>query len=156
MAFTPTTPVTGAAVVGKTNPTYTITEGDQPSLVSRQWYVSAVGGTQMGVDIHTREAPFTVAFFRPGALAPMPGVGPNGLLGKVTRDVWKLVFRKGGTPSVGSDFIPFYKPDIIRVELDFSTLRDDVQRGALISMAFGFLFQNSAAIESAISNGTVK
>lgn len=154
--FTPTSPITGSTVTGLTTPTYTIIEDSQPNLVSRQWYVSALGGTQTGVSINSVEKPFTISFFRPEALAVPPGVGTGGLLGKIGRNAWKIVVRKGGVPDVGSSFIPYYKPEFVRLEINLSSLSNAAERKALWSAFVGFVWGNSDALYTCFLAGSTK
>lgn len=61
MPFSPDLTTSGAAVgTGFTTPTYTLVADLPPDTNSRQWYVSAKGGTQpVGVRVHSAGDPFT-------------------------------------------------------------------------------------------------
>lgn len=103
MSVSITSPVTGAAQTGFTSPTYTVSEQSSgPSAHSRQWIVTACGGTQSGVDAHSISNPFTVTLQSP---ATLKGVGqPNGVtgvLGQQPRNKYILRVRKGGVPLAG-------------------------------------------------------
>lgn len=103
MSVSLTSPVTGAAVTGFTSPTYTLTSDSAPNAYSKQWAVTALGGTQPGsVDTHSISNPWTVTVERP---ANFRGVGtPNpvtGTLGVQPRNVFKIRFRKGMLPLSG-------------------------------------------------------
>ena len=87
MSFTLTSPVTGGAQTGFTSPTYTIVSDTAPDNNGKQVAVSAIGGTQSGVTIHSVASPFTITFARPKsfkAAAPNP---VNGRLSNVPRNV---------------------------------------------------------------------
>lgn len=102
MAFTPTTPVTGAAITGLTSPTYTLTLDNPPSPQGKQYYVSALGGTQTGVSAHSASRPFTVSAFRPAAIQQLPAVNPvNGTLPRVPMNTYKWITRKSVIPLTG-------------------------------------------------------
>lgn len=103
MSVSLTSPVTGASVDDLTSPTYTLTEDSaSPNAHSKQWAVTALGGTQSGVDSHSISNPFTITIERP---AQFRGVGqPNpvtGVLGNQPRNVFKVRLRKGLTPLSG-------------------------------------------------------
>lgn len=61
MPFSPDLTTSGAAVgAGFTTPTFTLVADLAPDVNSRQWYVSAKGGTQpSGVRVHSAGDPFT-------------------------------------------------------------------------------------------------
>lgn len=103
MSVSLTSPVTGAAVTGFTSPTYTLTADSAPNSYSKQWAVTALGGTQPSdVDTHSISNPFTITVERP---ANFRGVGqPNpvtGSLGVQPRNVFKVRIRKGMLPLSG-------------------------------------------------------
>ena len=61
MAISLTSPITGAAVTGLTSPTYTVAVDTPPNTWSKQWAVTALGGTQTGVDTSSSASrPFTL------------------------------------------------------------------------------------------------
>jgi len=66
--FNPSSPVTGQAVTGLTSPTFTLAADTPVSLYERQWYVSALGGTQTGVAAHSADRPFTLRTKRPSVI----------------------------------------------------------------------------------------
>lgn len=100
MAFAPSSPVTGATVSGLTSPTYTISSDVAPSVNGKQYAVTALGGTQTGVDVNSVSKPFTHTFFRPLALRTLPQANPvTGLVKNVPINTYKLVSRKGMAPS---------------------------------------------------------
>lgn len=97
----PSSPVTGSTVSGLTSPTYTITADLAPAANGKQWYVSALGGTQTGVNVHSTSNPFTVAIFRPNVIKLLGAVDQNGQLTRVPKNTVSLVFRKGAVPLTG-------------------------------------------------------
>lgn len=56
MTISLTTPVTGAAQTGLTSPTYTHVVDTPPNAYTKQYAVTALGGTQTGVDVHGRRS----------------------------------------------------------------------------------------------------
>lgn len=102
MSFAPSTPVTGAAVTGLTSPTYTIAADTAPTQFGKQYVVTALGGTQTDVSVHSVASPFLVSLTRPSAFKPLSLVNPStGRLTSVPRNAWKMIFMKGATPLDG-------------------------------------------------------
>lgn len=107
MSFAPSTPVTGAAVTGLTSPTYTIAADTAPSQFGKQFVVTALGGTQTDVSVHSVASPFLVSLTRPASFKPLSLVNPaTGRLTSVPRNVWKMIFMKGATPLDGQAPVP--------------------------------------------------
>lgn len=101
MSFAPSSPVSGTAVTGLTTPTYTLTLDNPPSPQGKQYYVSALGGTQTGVVVHSASRPFTVSAFRPAAIQQLPAVNPQGALPRVPVNSYKWITRKSVLPLTG-------------------------------------------------------
>jgi len=100
MAFSPGSPITGAAVTGLTTPTYTIALDGVTFNNGKQYAVTALGGTQTGVDVNTVSKPFTIAFFRPQVLRALPAANPTtGIVRDVPVNKYSLVLRKGAQPA---------------------------------------------------------
>lgn len=100
MAFSPSSPVTGGAQTGFTSPTYTLTSDTAPDATGRQYAITALGGTQTGATAHSASSPFTMTMFRPKVFKALGTPDPNtGVYYKVSKNTWKLIFRKGATPA---------------------------------------------------------
>lgn len=99
MSFTLTSPITGGAQTGFTSPTYTLATDTAPSNTGKQYAVSAIGGTQAGVDVASSPSrPFTITLSRPPVLRQLPGVNAvTGLLPSVPNNVYTILARKGVT-----------------------------------------------------------
>ena len=155
MAFAPTTPITGAAQTGLTSPTYTIAQDANPDTNGKQYYVSALGGTQTGVLAHSVAAPFTLAMFRPKALKSLAPVNPvTGVLRSIPMNTYKVNTRKGMLPLAGQS----YKTGIITSTLDIpagADLADPLSVRAMISAHIGLLSQISDALGSSVLTGTI-
>lgn len=155
MAFAPSTPVTGAAQTGLTTPTYTIAADSAPDNNGKQYYVSALGGTQTGVLAHSVAAPFTVSMFRPKALKTLTPVNPvTGVLRSVPMNTYKVITRKGVIPLAGQS----YKTAIIRTDLDVpagADLADPLSLRAAISAHIGLLNQISSSLGDSVLTGTL-
>lgn len=107
MAFAPSTPVTGATVSGLTSPTYTIAQDSVVAPNQKQYVVSALGGTQTDVSVHSVSSPFLVSVTKPAVFKPLSMIDPRtGRLTSVPRNVWKMIFLKGATPLAGQATVP--------------------------------------------------
>lgn len=152
MTISLSSPITGLAQTGLTSPTYTLTADVAPSANSKQWAVTALGGTQTGVIAHSVSAPFTVTFFRPQNPQVLGPVDPvTGVLRKVPMNIYKMVVRKGAVPLSGQA----YKTAILRVEMEVPAGADTADAEnirAMLSAGFGALSQISSGIgDTAVS-----
>lgn len=155
MAFAPTTPITGSTQTGLTSPTYTITADQAPDANGKQYYVSALGGTQTGVNAHSVAAPFTCSMFRPKVLKTLQPVNPvTGVLRNVPMNVYKVITRKGVLPLAGQS----YKTGHITSEIACpagSDLADAVSLRAMLSCHIGLLTQLSNELGNSVTTGTI-
>jgi hypothetical protein len=155
MSFAPTSPVTGAAQTGLTSPTYTIVQDNAPDTNAKQYYVSALGGTQTGVLAHSVAAPFTLAMFRPRTFKYLAPVSPTtGVLRSVPVNTYKVITRKGVVPLAGQSF----KNAVITTNLDIpagADVADPLSLKAAIAAHIGLLSQISAGIGDTAINGVL-
>lgn len=146
MTISVTSPVTGSAQTGLTNPTYTLTVDTPPNAQSKQWAVTALGGTQTSVDVHSASKPFTLTAMRPANIRVAPIPNPTtGVMGPAPRNVYSVMVRKGLTPGVNQN------PQISVFRVDFSVvsgadLVDPEDIRAAVSLLIGALNQQSAGI----------
>lgn len=99
MAFSPSSPITGAAQTGFTSPTYTFVADVAPDVNGKQNAITALGGTQTGVTAHSVSSPFTQTFTRPRVVRGLPAIGVNGQYSNVPNNTYKLLSRKGVLPA---------------------------------------------------------
>lgn len=96
MTIAVASPIVGATTyTGLTNPTYTIAADQATVLNGKAYVVTALGGTQTGVEVSSASNPFTLEFNRPLNLRVLPAVNANGQLGNVPKNVWVVKGRKG-------------------------------------------------------------
>lgn len=96
MSFGPSSPVTGASVTGLTSPTYTLTSMSGPNNQSTQYAVTALGGTQTGVEAHSVSKPFTITAETPANYRALGTPNPvTGVISNIPRNVSKIRTRKG-------------------------------------------------------------
>lgn len=153
MSYTMTGAITGIPVTGLTSPTYTLTADTAIDQNSRQSYVSALGGTQTGVAVHSVSLPFTVTVSRPRVLKTLGKANLNGLIASVGRNVYKILVRKGVLPLAG-------QPNAIalsRSEFEIpsgSEAADLVSLKAMVSFLGGFITTNGTGIADTFANGS--
>lgn len=155
MSFALSTPVTGAAQTGLTSPTYTVTADTPPNSNSKQYVVTALGGTQAGVISHSVAAPFSVTMFRPQNPQVLSPVSPvTGVLTKVPTNTYKVITRKGVLPLAGQA----YRNMIVTTTIDVpagADLADPSNIRAAMSAHIGALSQQSAGIGDTAIQGVL-
>lgn len=153
--FTLTTPITGAAQTGFTAPTYTLTSDLSPNNDGKQNVVTALGGTQAGVTIHTVGAPFTLNFTRPKVFKALGKPSPvTGLIGSIPRNTFKFITRKGVTPASGQLIQNMQITTIFEVPAGADTY-DAANVRAAVSAHVGALTQQPAGAGDTLINGVV-
>lgn len=155
MAFSLSTPVTGAAQTGLTSPTYTVGLDSATETWARQYAISALGGTQTGVTPQSVSSPFTVAMFRPKTFQVLGKPNPvTGLIARVPRNTYKVITRKGVVPLAGQPVTPMLVTTIIEVPAG-SDLADPANVRAALSLHIGALSQASAGVGDTVVLGTL-
>lgn len=155
MAFAPASPVTGATVTGLTTPTYTLVSDTPPNANSKQYAISALGGTQTGVDVNSVSKPFTLTMFRPPVLRAVPQVNPvTGILKNVPVNSYKVITRKGAAPGTNQSPLVARITTIIDVPAGCDTFEAEEIR-AMCSLHFGVLNAQSDGIASTVLTGVL-
>jgi len=155
MAFSLTTPVTGAAQTGLTSPTYTIALDTSPDANARQYAVTALGGTQTGVTASSVSSPFTTSMFRPKAFQGLGKPNPvTGLIAQVPRNTYKYITRKGVLPLAGQPVQNLVITTVMEVPAG-ADLADPLSVRAALSMHFGGIAQASAGVGDTVIQGVL-
>jgi hypothetical protein len=156
MSFTVTSPVTGGAQTGFTAPTYTIAVDTAPTSAGKQYAVTAIGGTQAGVDSgSTPSKPFTITLSRPQVLRALGVVDPvTGVLRSVPRNSYTIRVRKGSIPLVGQAPVVAQATCVIDVPAG-SDLADAPNIRAMLSLLIGALNQISASAGDTVTSGVI-
>lgn len=153
MAISLTSPVTGTAQTGLTSPTYTVTVDTPKDVNGKQWAVTALGGTQTGVEAHSASNPFTLAFWRPKVYKALQAVS-NGVT--VLRDVPKNQY--GIRVEKGMEVLSNQPRQIGYVSITIgipagADVTDPESVRAMLSCAIGALQQQSAGLgDTCVSN----
>lgn len=154
MSFTPTSPITGSAQAGLTNPTYTHVSDIAPDVNAKQYAVTALGGTQTGVVVNSVARPFTLTGFRPKVFKQLGTPNPvTGIISNVGMNIWQVLTRKGVLPA--ADQPP--KTAIYRTYLEVpagSEAYDAVNLQAGLSAHIGMLTQVSSALGTSVTDAT--
>lgn len=155
MSVTLPASITGGAQTGFTTPGYTTSVDTPVDVNSKQVAVTAITGTQTGVDAHSVARPFTVAMARPKQFQALGKPNPTtGVVGSVPRNVYKLLTRKGVTPLAGQPS----QVAILRTEIEVpagSDVADPANLRAMISAHIGVLTSISAGLGDTMVNGVL-
>lgn len=155
MSMQISSPVTGSAQADLTSPTYTLVDDVAPESNQLQYAVSALGGTQTGVDTSSVSKPFTVTVSKPKTIRVLGPVNPvTGALRSVPVNVYKVITRKG------VDVLAGQPASIARVETLVyvpagSDLADHVNLQAMASLHIGALSQISSELGDTMLEGTL-
>jgi hypothetical protein len=155
MSMLLTSPVTGGAQTGFTAPTYTLVADTAPDVNGRQFAVSALGGTQAGVTVHSVAAPFTFLVSRPKVFKNLGKANPiTNVVKDVPMNIYRGIIRKGVIPLAGQP----YQIALIRVEFHVpagSDTADAANLRAMCSLAIGGLNQLSAGTGDSLLSGII-
>lgn len=154
MSISITSPVTGAAQTGLISPTYTVVDDNAPpGSPGKQKAVTALGGTQAGVTVHTVSSPFTVNFTRPSVLKMLGQPNPvTGLISNVPMNDYTVIVRKGVTPAVNQPAKAMIVKITVSVPAGAETY-DTANVRAALSLAIGSWYQQSAGHGDTLVNG---
>nr|UJQ85757.1 MAG: hypothetical protein 2 [Leviviridae sp.] len=147
--------LTGAAQTGFTTPGYTTTADTPPDVNSKQVAITAITGTQAGVDAHSVSRPFTVTTSRPKQFGVLGKPNPTtGLIASVPRNTYKVLTRKGVTPLAGQPS----QVCVVRSEVEVpagSDTSDPANIRAALSAHIGALQAISAGLGDTTINGVL-
>lgn len=157
MSISTTSPITGAAQTGFTTPTYTVVTDVAQDLFSKQYAITALGGTQTGATAQSgADNPFNIAFSRSKVLRTGPSVNSTTGLptGQPGRNVMKITGRKGMRPTANSPRFPMYAELKFSVPAGAETI-DPAEIRAFVSAYIGALSQQSAGIGDTLVTGII-
>jgi hypothetical protein len=147
--------VTGSAQTGLTTPGYTVVaDTPPPGTKGKQWAVSALTGTQTGVESNTIGKPFSFTYS--GPLNPKGTPALNSQTGQplsVPRNTHKVIIRKGVEVVSG-----YFYPLNVTVQFDVpagAEIKDPESIRAALSFAIGAMTQMSAGLGDTLVDGTI-
>jgi hypothetical protein len=148
MTVSLSTPVTGIAQTGLTSPTYTVVADTPPNAYSKQYAVTALGGTQANVDVHGASKPFTITFSRPQNIRSAPVPNPvTGVMSNSPRNVYSVVVRKGVAPGTSQN------PQVMVLRCDLSVVAGaDLVEPEDIRAALSFLIGSLSQVSSGLGD----
>lgn len=153
MSFNPSSPVAGGPQAGLTSPTYTLAVDTPPAYNAKQYAVTALGGTQPGVDVHSITRPFTLTQFRPSSPKILGRMNPvTGVISDVPVNTYTTLTRKGVTPLAGqASRVAQAKTDLLIPA--GSDVADQSNLRAMLSLHFGAIWQQSGGIGDLVITG---
>jgi hypothetical protein len=117
-----------------------------PDNNGKQYAVTALGGTQSGVESHSVAAPFTLTFVKPKVFKALGKPNPvTGVISSVPRNVYKQITRKGVLPLAGQPYATMLVTTIIEVPAG-ADLADPEDVRAALSLHIGQLWTASSGI----------
>lgn len=138
--------VTGGAQTGFTTPTYTTVVDQAPDNVSKQNAVTAIGGTQAGVTVHSGSDPFTILVGKPKQYFVLGKPHPiTGVIANIPYNKYKIIVRKGVSILAGQPRVPA----IFRGSFDIpagADIADPANIRAFLSVTVGTLNGISAGL----------
>lgn len=146
MAITIPGTITGSAQTGLTSPTYTVLANQSPDLATKQVAVTALGGTQTGVTLHSMSSPFTLSVSVPRVVKILGPVNPNtGVISSVPNNNFRVVTKKGVMPASSQQPRLFTIDTTLSVPAGSDTF-DAANLRAALSAHIGLLQQISAGL----------
>lgn len=146
--------ITGGPQTGFTSPTYTVTSDNAPDIRSKQWAVTALGGTQAGVVAHSVNAPFTHTVRRPSVLKTLAIAFLNGVTGQYSRvpfNDYLVITRKAAQVAANQWVINEYRT-LLHIAAGTETY-DAANVRAGVSMHLGGTYTNSAGLGDLVTSG---
>lgn len=147
--------ITGAAQTGFTSPTYTMTADTQPDVNAKQSVVTALGGTQAGVTVHSVSVPFFCSVWKPKKMAALGKANPvTGIIANVPTNQYKVLTQKGVVPAANQ----VARPLTIRTLIDVPAGADSHDLAnvrAALAAHIGLLWAQSSGIGDTAGNGTL-
>ncbi len=147
--------ITGSAQTGLTSPTYTVVaDTPPPGTKGKQYAVSALGGTQTGVEASAVGQPFTLTYIGPTNPRGAPSVSQTtGQPTSTPRNTHKFIVRKGVEVVSG-----YFATMNATLQLDVpagSELKDPESVRAALSALIGALSQISSGLGDTVVSGVM-
>jgi hypothetical protein len=149
----PTSPITGGAQTGFTTPSYTFVTDVALDTNGKQIAVTALGGTQAGVRIHSATDPFTFLYVRPKVYKNLGTVHPvTGRLQSVPKNTHLIKIAKGAIPLAGQPASVMTIRCLLEIPAG-SDVADAANLRAAVSLLVGALNQLSAGLGDTLVSG---
>jgi len=126
-----------------------------PAPNGKQSAVSALGGTQTGVDVHSVSKPFTVTVYRPQQLKTLPAANPvTGVIKNIPTNNYKVIVRKGVKPAANQNDMVAMATAEIKIPAGADTYEPEDVR-AMLSLFIGALNQISSGLGDTCISGVL-
>lgn len=152
MTWSISSPVTGSPQTGLTSPTYTLVADTAPDVNGIARAVTALGGTQTGVEVSSTSNPFTILATKPKVLRTLPSLLANGQLPSVPKNTFTISVRKGVEVLSGQPRQVMLAKLEISVPAGADTADPESVR-ACQSLLIGALYATSAGLGDATVSG---
>jgi len=156
MSVTITGSITGGAQTGFTSPTYTAAADQAVDLRSKQAVITAIGGTQTGVVVHSINAPFTITARRENVFKTLAKAFLNGVTGQYSRVPYNnfvLLVRKSAQVASGQWFVNDYRLTAHIAAGSETYDAPNVRAG--LSCLVGICWGQSSGIGDTLNNGVL-
>jgi len=149
--------ITGGAQTGLTTPTYTVTTDVAPTTYGKQYAVTAIGGTQANVSLHSVSSPFTLTVVRPSSMKALPPVNPmTGLcMGPVPKNETRIIIRKGAGVLTNNPVQLGSVTLSIKVPAGADAYNSGNEIRAMLSLLVGVLNNQSSGIGDLVTTGII-
>lgn len=154
MAFSPSSPVAGAAMTGLTSPTFTLSVDNAVKPNAKSYTVSALGGTQTGVTTHSIASPFTLSMVRPTAFKLLGSPNSAGVVRTFPKNSFDIICRKGVSVMANQPT----QLSIMRLIASIpagSEAQDIANLRAQVSCLVGVLWQIADSLDETFVSGTL-
>lgn len=155
MPWSPDSSITGQTQTGLTSPTYTLASDLAPDVNSRQYVVTALGGTQTNVRASSAGDPFTATIRKDRTYKVLPAPNPvTGAYGNVPMNKTELLVRKG--VKIASDGT--IRTALFRLTAELpagSESNDAINIRAALSFLIGLLDEESSDFGDALVTGVI-
>lgn len=151
--WSPDSSITGGAQTGLTNPTYTVTTDSAPESNGRAGAITALGGTQTDVRVHTASDRFSFLFTKPKVMKTLGS--PSAITGKYgafPKNDYVLNILKGVKVAADAPVQTMQVRVAISVPAG-SESYDAVNIRAAISLLVGLLSEESADLGDTVVAG---
>lgn len=151
MAITIPAAVNGSAITGLTSPVYNTSLDVATDLNAKQSAVTSLGGTQVGVTVHSTTSPFTITYSRPKVAKSARLVGTTY---QIPINTYYYRVRKGVTAVAGQPV----KVAMIEMKVNIpagSETLDKANLDALFSAAAGAFAMQLQGLRDTIGNNII-
>lgn len=155
MSFAPSVITGPTTVTGLTNPTWTYTSDSVAPLPnSKQYAVTAIGGTQTGVAAHSIGNPFYARFTKPAIYKILANPNVSGVIKAFPKNYYELLTVKGVLPLASQPIQQFP----VRTSFGLpagSDVADPVSVAAGLASHAALLWQLAEEIRKSVITGIV-